>query len=99
VDATTTTIDFTPPDGLLKYVPGEEFTASVTLTDQDGGYVLRWAEARTPAYRFDALLREPTMETVGPNPVPQRADGVRATIAVREKTEAFRVPLLLPAVK
>ncbi len=99
VDATATTIEFTPPDGPLKYVPGEEFTASVTLTDQDVRAELRWADARTPAYRFDALLREPTVETVGPNPVPQKADGVRATLTVRDGTEAFRVPLLLPKTK
>jgi hypothetical protein len=99
VDATSTTIEFSPPDGPIRYAPGEEFTAAVTLTDQDGAYTLRWGEARTPAYRFEALLREPTMETVGPNPVPQRADGVRATLSVREGAEAFRVPLLLPATR
>ncbi len=99
VDATTTTLEFSPPDGPIRYVPGEEFTATVTLTDQDGGYTLRWGEARTPAYRFEALLREPTMETVGPNPLPQRADGVRTTVSVREGTDAFRIPLLLPATR
>lgn len=99
VDASFTTIEFTPADGAVQYAPGEGFAAAVTLTDKDGGYTLRWQDARTPAFRFEALLREPTVETVGPNPVPQRADGVRATVITREGSEPFRVPLLLPAVR
>lgn len=99
VEANVTTIEFTPPEEALRYVPGESFVAAVTLTDKDGGYTLRWQDARTPAFRFEALLREPTVETVGPNPVPQRADGVRATVTTREGSEPFRVPLLLPQTK
>lgn len=99
VEANTTTIEFTPTDAVMKYVPGEAFAAGVTLTDKDGGYTLRWQEARTPAFRFETLLREPTVESVGPNPVSQRADGVRATVSVREGTEPFRVPLVLPQTK
>lgn len=98
-DASTTTVEFTANGQPIRYVPGEEFTAEVTLTDKDGGYTLVWQDARTPAYRFEALLREPTQQTVGPNPVPQRADGVRVTVGVREGSERFRVPLLLPATK
>jgi hypothetical protein len=98
-DETVTTVEFTPTDRDWRYAPGEGFTAAVTLTDKDGGYTLRWQEARTPAFRFEALLREPTVETVGPNPLPQRAEGVRVTVEAGEKSDPFRVPLLLPATK
>lgn len=98
-DASVTTVEFTPTDRDWRYVPGEGFTAAVTLTDKDGGYTLRWQDYRASAFRFEALLREPTVETVGPNPVPQRADGVKAVVDTAEGKEPFRVPLLLPATK
>lgn len=96
VVANTTAIEFSPPDGPIRYAPGEEFAASVTLTDADGSYTLRWGEARTPAYRFEALTRDPTLETGGPNPLADKVEGVLVTVSVREGTQAFRVPLLLP---
>lgn len=87
-----TTFEFTPAgDGPLKYTRGEKFTAAVTLTDTKGGAVpLEWgdAEARTSAFRFEALLREP-----------RQAAGVRTTVTVRSGSDEFRVPLLLPEVK
>lgn len=98
-DASVTTVEFTPTDRDWRYAPGEGFTAAVTLMDKEGGYTLRWREYRTPAFRFEAMLREPTVETVGPNPVPQRADGVRAVVVTGDGKPAFRVPLLLPATK
>lgn len=95
----TTTVQFSPDDRDLRYIPGQEFRAEVTLTDKDESYTLRWDDARTPAFRFEAALGEPTARTVGPNPVPQRADGVKLTITTREGTRPFRVPLLLPRTK
>jgi hypothetical protein len=99
LDANTTVVEFTAGGETIRYVPGEGFAAEVTLTDKDGGYTLVWQDARTPAYRFEAVLREPTQQAVGPNPVPQRADGVRLTVATRDGSEPFRVPLLLPQTK
>ncbi len=98
MDAAATTVEFTPIGEPVRYVPGEGFTATLTLTDKEGEYTLRWQDARTPAYRFEAFLREPTFEAAGPNPIPQRADGVRVT-AITKEGEAFRVPLLLPATR
>jgi hypothetical protein len=99
VGASVTTIEFRPDDRELRYTPGQEFSGEVTLTDKDESWTLRWDDARTPEFRFEAALQVPTMRTVGPNPVPQKADGVRLSITTRDGTRPFRVPLLLPQTK
>lgn len=83
--------------GPLVYVPGGGFTAELPLTDGDNTYRLKWTDARTAAYQFDKLTREPTIEATGPGAVPQRAAGVRVT--ADPPTAGFAVPELLPDVK
>lgn len=83
--------------GPLVYVPGDGFSAELPLADGDTSYRLRWIDARTAAYQFDKLTREPTVEAVGPGAVPQRAAGVRVT--ADPPAAGFAVTELLPEVK
>ncbi len=79
------------------YSPGETFAAELDLTDGETKYRLKWDAARIKAFAFDALAREPTIETIGPNAIPQRADGV--TVRAKPDSARFNVPELLPEVK
>ena len=86
---------FQPRDSAqLSFTPGDGFAAELPLTDGDTRYVLRWEDARTAAYQFEKLAREPTLTAAGPGAVPQRATGVR--VKPTPETSGFGVPELLP---
>ena len=81
----------------MSYTPGENFVAELDLTDGETKYRLKWNDARIKAFAFEALAREPTIETKGPNAIAQRADGV--TVRPKPDSARFNVPELLPEVK
>lgn len=90
---------FRPREGSrpVVYLPREGFTAELPLTDGESTFVLKWTDARTSAYQFEKLSREPTIEGTGPGAVQQRASGVRVRPA--PESPGFAVPELLPDVK
>jgi hypothetical protein len=86
---------FLPRDSAqLSFTPGDGFAAELPLTDGETRYVLRWEDARTGAYQFEKLSREPTITAAGPGAVPQRATGVR--VKPTPEASGFGVPELLP---
>jgi GTPase SAR1 family protein len=82
-------------DGRLTFKPGDEFDAELRLTKDDKAWQLTWRNARTAAYAFEALRREPVLHAVGPSNRGMTADGVSLTI----EGQFPNVPDLIPNVR